>query len=422
MRAHKVYGYSPVQQVLMTVNIALRRQLWQLDYFSEGSIPDALIGVPTSWTPDQIKQFQDYWDTEFAGDLARRRRAKFVPGEAAAKVVQTKEPSHKDDFDEWLARIICYAFSVPPQWATKVMNRATADNQSAQAEDEGLEPTKEWVKDLVDEIIAEEFASPDLELAWLDEDEGDLKGLEAVLEGRVKLGAVTLNEMREVLGLDPFANAAADRPMVLTATGYVPIEANVGGEGGRSGDDQTRSEASRPFSKASPDDPQHPGWPAKAPGGLGGKYRPKDGESEAASAQQVIPVVDFSGGLHDELVNAWMDLFEKEGYPAVKELSIRLIGSADVFGRLDILAKLSVCAGLCTLEIKTGNDPVFTEKQRDYIPLLLLGEHVYSTDARIAELGLVPGVPFPPMPVFVIWSKPGEVGYRAMKLLPKPRP
>ncbi len=73
VRAHKVYGYSPVQQVLMTVNIALRRQLWQLDYFTEGSVPDALIGVPTSWTPEQIKQFQDYWDTEFAGDLAKRR-------------------------------------------------------------------------------------------------------------------------------------------------------------------------------------------------------------------------------------------------------------------------------------------------------------------------------------------------------------
>jgi hypothetical protein len=53
------------------------------------------------------------------------------------------------------------------------MNRATADNQTAQSEEEGLEPTKEWVKDLIDEIIAEEFASPDLELHWLDEDEGD---------------------------------------------------------------------------------------------------------------------------------------------------------------------------------------------------------------------------------------------------------
>ena len=55
VRAHRVYGYSPVQQVLMTVNIALRRQLWQLDYFTEGSIPDALIGVPPGLDagPDQ---------------------------------------------------------------------------------------------------------------------------------------------------------------------------------------------------------------------------------------------------------------------------------------------------------------------------------------------------------------------------------
>ncbi len=110
------------------------------------------------------------------------------------------------------------------------MNRATADNQSAQSEEEGLEPTKEWVKDLVDEIIADEFSSPDLELHWLDED-ADAAGLEASLEGRVKLGAVTLNEMRDSLGLDPYANAAADRPMVLTPTGFVPIEANAGGKG-----------------------------------------------------------------------------------------------------------------------------------------------------------------------------------------------
>jgi hypothetical protein len=283
VRAHRVYGFSPVQQVLMTVNIALRRQLWQLDYFTEGSIPDALIGVPQSWTPDQIRQFQDYWDTEFSGDLAKRRRAKFVPGESAAKVVQTKEPQHKDDFDEWLARIICYAFSVPPQWAAKVMNRATADNQSAQAEEEGLEPTKEWVKDLIDEILAEEFASPDLELHWLDEDKDDP---EALFESRLKVGAVTLNEMRDALGLDPYDNAAADRPMVLTATGYVPIEANAGGEGkgadaGSAGANGQTANAVKPsakpaFGKASADDPEHPAWPAGTSGGRGGKFRPKD--------------------------------------------------------------------------------------------------------------------------------------------------
>ena len=33
-----------------------------------------------------------------------------MPGDTAARVVQTKKPEHKDDFDEWLARIICFAF------------------------------------------------------------------------------------------------------------------------------------------------------------------------------------------------------------------------------------------------------------------------------------------------------------------------
>jgi hypothetical protein len=139
---------------------------------------------------------------------------------------------------------------------------------------------------LIDEIVAEEFASPDLELHWLDEDEGDP---ETVLEGRLKLGAVTLNEMRDALGLDPFDNAAADRPMVLTATGFVPIEANAGTNAGHpaaNGQDANAGSQSAKFAllKASSDDPEHPGWPAGTPGGLGGRFRPKeDNVSETAS-------------------------------------------------------------------------------------------------------------------------------------------
>ena len=44
------------------------------------------------------------------------------------------------------------------------------------------------------------------------------------------------------------------------------------------------------FRKASPDDPVHPGWPAGTPGGLGGKFRPKDGTAagEAAVKRQAL--------------------------------------------------------------------------------------------------------------------------------------
>ena len=70
------FGFRDDPMLAQRVNIVPAPAL---DDYAEGSIPDALIGVPTNRTPEQIKQFQDYWDTEFAGDLAKRRRAKFVP-------------------------------------------------------------------------------------------------------------------------------------------------------------------------------------------------------------------------------------------------------------------------------------------------------------------------------------------------------
>jgi hypothetical protein len=38
-----------------------------------------------------------------------------VPGDSASRVHRTKEPEHKDEFDEWLARIVCYAFQHDPE-------------------------------------------------------------------------------------------------------------------------------------------------------------------------------------------------------------------------------------------------------------------------------------------------------------------
>ena len=53
-----------------------------------------------------------------------------------------------------------------------------------------------------------------------------------------------------------------------------------------------RSIANSPTTKAAVDDPKHPGWPAGAPGGKGGQFRPKDSN---ASADQSDAVVDSSG-------------------------------------------------------------------------------------------------------------------------------
>jgi hypothetical protein len=99
IRVNHAYGFSPVEQIITSVNIALRRQMYLLDYFTQGNIPDSLIGVPENWTPDQIASYQKYWDAYFDGDLGRRRRAKFVPGGVAKTFIQTKEPDLKGPFD-----------------------------------------------------------------------------------------------------------------------------------------------------------------------------------------------------------------------------------------------------------------------------------------------------------------------------------
>jgi Phage portal protein len=222
-RVNRVYGLSPVEQIITTVNIALRRQLYLLDYFTDGNVPDSLIGVPESWTPDQISSYQKYWDAYFDGELGRRRRAKFVPGGVAKTFIQTKEPELKGAFDEWLARIVCFAFSISPQALTQTLNRATAETQKELAEEEGLAPILGWAKSLIDDILACEFDAPDLEFIWGLGLETDPAAQEAILSSYATKGILTINEARAALGRAPLPEASAGRPMALTNAGYVAL-------------------------------------------------------------------------------------------------------------------------------------------------------------------------------------------------------
>ena len=89
-----------------------------------------------------------------------------MPGGVAKTFVQTKEPELKSAFDDWLARVVCFAFSVSPQALVQQTNRATAETQKLSADEEGFEPILAWVKALVDDLLAAEFGAPGLEFAW----------------------------------------------------------------------------------------------------------------------------------------------------------------------------------------------------------------------------------------------------------------
>lgn len=220
MRVHRQYGFSPVEQVIMTINIAVRRQIWQLEYFTNGNIPDSLIGVPTTWTPDQIRQFQDWFDGILTGNTAERRKARFVPGEVAKSYVPTKDAEIFGGAEEWLARVIAFAFGVSPHWAIKGTNRAEAEVHQSEAEEDGLGPYKGWVKNLVDTIILDQFQSNDLEFAWVDDEELDAKKKADVLKIYADMGAINLDEVREEIGRDP---VGGDHAVYASVTQRIPI-------------------------------------------------------------------------------------------------------------------------------------------------------------------------------------------------------
>jgi hypothetical protein len=160
-RANRLYGLGPVEQIALTVNIALRRDVATLDYYRAGSAPDAFATLPKEWTIDQIRQFQDYFDALMSGNSARRRMMKFMPSEF--RLIEARQPPLKDQYDEWLARVICYAFSVPASAFVSQVNRATSETLRLQATQEGLVPLKAWIKSALDQVIQVYLGEPDLE-------------------------------------------------------------------------------------------------------------------------------------------------------------------------------------------------------------------------------------------------------------------
>ena len=210
---------SPVEQILITINIAIRRSLMQLNHFTEGNVPPGLLNIP-DLNAQQVAALQQWMDDKLAGNFAERQRLQMVP--YATKYQALKEAPLKDEFDEWLARVVMFAFSLPPDSFIKQRSRATSETARQTAQEEGLGPLMLWVKRLVDGVLQKRMGHPDLEFAWQELDETDPQIQATILTEYVKFGINTPNEARDTLGLDPVEGG--DDAMLVLATGPVLIK------------------------------------------------------------------------------------------------------------------------------------------------------------------------------------------------------
>lgn len=223
LRVHKFFGYSPVEQIIMTINIGLRRQMHLLGYYTEGNVPEAIAQVPDTWNSDQIAEFQNWFDAALSGteNLGRRRRITFIPN--CGKIDFTRDPKLTDPLDEWVVRVIAYAYGLSPQQFISMMNRATAEVSVEQAAAEGLMPILQWVKGLMDLIVRKYFGYDDVEFAWQTASTSTDPMVQAEIDKiYVSCGVLSIDEVRDALG----KKAIGVNNAVITSAGLAPVEGN----------------------------------------------------------------------------------------------------------------------------------------------------------------------------------------------------
>lgn len=251
------YGFPPSEWIILRVNQALRKQGFDLAYFTEGNVPEAFL-IPKSgmMTPDQVREFESYFNALVQGDIAARKRITFLPFEADYK--ESRTFSYDTTLDDWLMRVTCAAYGVPPNELgfTDMVNKASAQVQEAVNERRGLRPITAWLKDLFDRFIphmsdrpylpagaglfsASRPGSPTREAAALDRlvefrwvfGEQDDRSAQATTDKiYVEIGAITKEEVRamrfadELDGPAPVAPPAPAEPPPATPQGAPPTD------------------------------------------------------------------------------------------------------------------------------------------------------------------------------------------------------
>lgn len=222
VRPGHVYGFGPTEQIIVTINTIMRRQAAQLAHFTASNIPSGLLNAPEGWNLDKIKELQDWLDDKVSGNTDEQ--AKILWGPAGSKYQAFKESPIKDDFDEWLARVVAFAFSLPPTPFIRQMNKGTAGEDQDRALEEGLEPLKLWGKRWIDDIIATEQGAPDLEFVWVDTPSIDPGKQSTIDDTNLRNGTTTIDEIRDSRGLEPLPDGLGKEPLVYTSTGPVLLK------------------------------------------------------------------------------------------------------------------------------------------------------------------------------------------------------
>ena len=223
-RAHKLFGYSEIEQTIRLAETQINRAIWTLNHYTEGNLPELLLLFKSeNYTAAQIEQFMATAESQLNGQLGQRQRMFPLPD---ATVHELRGTELYDAFDEWLARIFCYQMGEPPTALVKQVNRASAQQMDDTREESGEMPLINWLRVKMNRIIQDPlyFGWPDIEINHLESTEVDALKQAQIWQITVPLGIDTADEARVQQGKSPLTDEQKNDLQAMNAPTPKPGE------------------------------------------------------------------------------------------------------------------------------------------------------------------------------------------------------
>ncbi|MCG3204066.1 MAG: hypothetical protein KCHDKBKB_00769 [Elusimicrobia bacterium] len=206
-RTNSPYGLSLVETLIVTVTTALKLSSYNLSYLTEGNIPEGFVELPKDIAsdPDQLKAWQEAWDSLFSGNPKFQRKIKFLPEGMKYTATKKQEEMQFERFEKWLLLNTCSVMAVPPQAIGFQFDRGKGATEAEWeiGKERGAIPTAAFFKEIFDKIIQQDLKHPELQLVWTNLNPTNKKEEADVFKALVGTGAVSVDEWRIAEGYDP---------------------------------------------------------------------------------------------------------------------------------------------------------------------------------------------------------------------------
>lgn len=306
-RTYTPYGLSPVETLILTVTTALKLSSFNLNYFTEGNIPEGFVELPkeVASNTDQLTLWQEKWDSMFSGDPRFQRKLKFLP--EGMKLHETKKVNDMqfEAFDKWLLQVTCSVMEVAPQAIGFQFDRGKGATESEWeiGKERGLFPLANFFEEIMNEIIEEDLNEPDLQFIWTNINPTNKKEEAEVFKALVDTGAVSVDEWRIAEGYDPIG---LDQ-YIMSPIGPVRVAEFITFSGIIGQQDNVAAPAAKPDQAINPANPG-----GKEPPGSKPEPKPADTSNQEQAKKITEKMRELTRGETVEELKRWKKVVAKD--------------------------------------------------------------------------------------------------------------